>query len=479
MPFILAILLGSTLVLGMLYFRARNEIRALAHARQMIQQEKQMVVDFMHDMVEALGENPSREELFQRIVHASVVSTGALSACVFELQDNKILRGIAVEGLFPPQKPLPESSKIKLTTRAKFIEQVLRSEEIEMGEGVIGEVAEKRKGVLIEAAENDNRLVQHDDRSLLIRSLIATPIMFRDRMIGVLAVVNPSDGLAFSETDFSLVQSLAEQAGLAIHNSDLLSVQLEKKKIDVDLSLASNIQQLLLPRDFPQIPHLDIDARYQPAQKVGGDLYDLFQIDEHRLGVAVADVSGKGIPASLLMTICRSNLRHFSRLWDDPAKVVSELNRAMAPEMRHDMFITLVYAVVDMRENCLHLARCGHELPLLAHKDPDTGIVVCEGISSEGMAVGMVTDELFEAVIQKRTIPFVAGDILVLFTDGVTEATNRDDIEFSFGRLADTVKTLRNRTARELNLGIIESVDRFTGRDSYHDDLTLVTLKHT
>lgn len=479
MPFIFAILIGIAVVLGLLYFRARHDIRSLLHQKQMIQQEKQMVVDFMHDMVEALGEGPSREELFQRIVHASVLSTGALSACVFELQENNSLRGIAVEGLFPPQKPLPESSKIKLTTRAKFIEQVLRSEEIALGEGIVGEVAEKRKGILVEVADNDQRIVQHDDRSLIIRSLIAAPILFRDRMIGVLAVVNPAHGLAFNETDFSLVQSLAEQAGLAIHNSDLLSVQLEKKKIDVDLSLASNIQQLLLPRDFPQIPNLDIDARYQPAQKVGGDLYDLFQIDDHRVGVAIADVSGKGIPASLLMTICRSNLRHFSRQSNDPAWVVSELNRSMTPEMRHDMFITMIYAIVDMQENCIHLSRCGHELPLLSHKDPDTGIVVCEGVQSEGMAVGMVTDDLFEAVIQKRTIPFVSGDIFVLFTDGVTEAVNRDDIEFSFGRLADTVKTLRNRSARELNLGIIESVDRFTGRATYHDDLTLVTLKHS
>ncbi|MCH8474670.1 MAG: SpoIIE family protein phosphatase [Opitutales bacterium] len=478
MIFILTILLGAAFVLGLLYFRARQEIRDLVFEKQQIKQEKQIVVDFMHDMVEALGDTPEREELFQEIVHAAILSTGALSACVFELGKDNLLQGVAVEGLFPPQKPLPESSKIKLTTRAKFIEQVLKSEKIDLGEGLIGEVAKRRKSVLVEDATMDDRVTQHDDRSLEIRSMIAAPIFFRDRMIGVLAVVNPANGMAFNETDLSLVQSMAEQAGLAIHNADLLNLQIEKKKIDLDLTLASNIQQLLLPREFPQVKDLDIDALYSPAQKVGGDLYDIFSIDENRIGVAIADVSGKGIPASLLMTICRSNLRHYSRTLEDPAEVVQELNRAMAADMRHDMFITLVYAVVDMEKNTVELARCGHEMPLLAHPDNESGVWLCEPMKSEGMAIGMVTPELFDAVIQKTTIPFEKDSILVLFTDGVTEMTNQDGVEFSSGRLADVIKTLRTRSARELNQGIVESVDRFTGGATYQDDLTLVTLKH-
>ncbi len=475
-PFFIA--LTFAVVFFFLYLLAKKEITRLDEIRQLADQEKQLVVDFMHDLVEALGEGLSREDLFQRIVHAAILSTGALSACAFENQDEKELKGVAVEGLFPPQKPLPESSKVKLTTRAKFIEQVLKSETIAFKEGIIGEVAANRQAVLIQDGLNDPRVIRHDDASLLVKSIIAAPVIFRDKLLGVLAVANPSDGLAFNETDFSLVQSLADQAGLALHNADLLNLQLEKKKLDLDLSLASNIQQMLLPKENPFMEGLEMDAVYIPAQKVGGDLYDLFPLGPGKLGVAIADVSGKGIPASLLMAICRSNLRHFSRYHDSPAAVLKELNRSMAPEMREDMFITLIYAVVDMNRHEVVFARAGHELPFLSHANNPGQTPVVEMLGSEGMAVGLVGDEIFDLVMEDRVIPFQPGNALVLYTDGVTEAVNGEGIEFSSGRLADVVKTLRNRSCKELNKGILDSLDRFAGRRGIGDDISLITLKH-
>ncbi len=477
---VLTVAVVLAVVLGLLSLKSRRVIVRLDEDNQRLCQEKQMVLDFMHDMVEALGEGLSKDELYQRIVHAAVLSSGALSACVFELTPEGTLRGVAVEGLFPPQRPIPERTRVKLTTRAKFIEQILRSEVLGAGEGIIGAAAQSGEVILVEDGENDERIVKHDDSSLTVKSMIAAPILFRKQTIGVLAVANASDGLSFNQTDVSLIKTLAEQAGLAIHNSFLLNLQLEKRKLDVDLALASNIQQMLLPRTFPQVQSLDIDAYYVPAQKVGGDLYDFFHFDDGRVGVAVADVSGKGIPASLLMTICRTNLRHFSRLYDSPSRVLSELNRSMTPEMRGDMFITLVYAVIDPRAGDITYCRCGHERPLHGHNDARTGIFVTDMLASEGMAVGMVSDELFDTVLEDKRIPFNPGDVFVLYTDGVTEACNEDGIEFSSGRLADVVKTLRNRSARELNQGIIEAVDRFVGRLSSHsDDITLVAVRRT
>lgn len=478
MVFLLIIAITFAIVFFVLYFLARKEVSRLDEEKQLVNQEKQLVLDFMHDLVEALGQGLSRADLFQRIVHAAIVSTGALSACIFERVGETTLKGVAVEGLFPPQKPLPESSKVKLTTRAKFIEQILKSETVEFGSGLIGHVAQTTEAVLIQDGPNDPRVFTHDDPALAIKSVIAAPIVFRDRLIGVLAVANPADGLAFNETDFSLVQSLADQAGLAIHNSDLLNLQIEKKKLDLDLSLASNIQQMLLPNEYPTLPGLEMDAVYIPAQKVGGDLYDFFPMSDNRLGLAIADVSGKGIPASLMMTICRCNLRHFSSIHDSPSKVLSELNRSMSPDMRQDMFITLIFAVVDPAKNEVVFARAGHELPLLASHNRESGIAATEMIGSEGMAVGLVESELFDAVIEDKRVPFEPGNVFVFYTDGVTEAANEEGVEFSGGRLADVVKTLRNRSCRELNQGIIESVERFAGRDGIADDISLVTIKH-
>jgi sigma-B regulation protein RsbU (phosphoserine phosphatase) len=291
-------------------------------------------------------------------------------------------------------------------------------------------------------------------------------------------MVNPSDGGSFGETDFSLAQSLAEQAGLAIHNLDLMASQIEKNKLDSDLGLAHEIQSMLLPKEFPAIPDLQMATIYKPAQKVGGDLYDIFSIDENRVGIAIADVSGKGIPASLLMAICQSNLRHFARHVDSPARVLSELNEVMVGETRPEMFVTIIYAVIDMAANELVFARGGHELPIIVHSSGDSPVTY-EFLQSEGMALGMVPNEIFDMAIRDRTIPFNKGDILVLYTDGVTEAVNVEGIEFGNSRLAEVVSTLRSRGPEELVQGILDRIGLFSGVDSGQaDDFTVVIAKH-
>jgi sigma-B regulation protein RsbU (phosphoserine phosphatase) len=232
-----------------------------------------------------------------------------------------------------------------------------------------------------------------------------------------------------------------------------------------------------LPRQTALLPGIDVDARYTPAQKVGGDLYDVFSLPGGRLGIAVADVSGKGIPASLLMAIARTNLRQIAPRHESPARVLAELNRAIIPDIDGTLYVTVVYAVIDAANNRLSFARAGHELPLFCRRDPASGAFLAQFVGSEGMPVGMVPDQLFTSVIAERTEPFHPGDILVLYTDGVTESVNEDKKEFSGARLADAVRSLHGLGARHINDGIIESVERFVGEGPQQDDLTLVTVK--
>ncbi|HEU5079967.1 MAG TPA: GAF domain-containing SpoIIE family protein phosphatase [Opitutaceae bacterium] len=476
LPFLLGIGIGA-LALFLYYHRARRELERIDEEKQVVTQETQIVVDFMHHMAEALGENPRREELYQRIVHASILCTGALSACIFERTNEGLMRGAAIEGLFPPHRPLAESIKGKLTTRAKFIEQVLKSESFPVGEGIVGGVAASGHGVLIADATKDPRIVKHDDPALEVKSVIAVPLTFRDRFFGVLAVTNPADGLPFSETDFSLVQSLAEQAALALHNADFLNFQIEKKQLDLDLSLASGIQQMLLPKSAPKVSGFDVDARYIPAQKIGGDFYDLFALSESKLGVAVADVSGKGIPASLLMAICRTNLRQIAPRFDSPARVLLELNRVLSGDIQQELYITIVYAVIDTEYNEVIFARAGHELPLFLRADRVTGQVNSEFIGADGMPLGMVDEEMFAAVINDRREPLSPGDVFLLYTDGITEAPNEEGKEFSGSRLSDVVRRLHDRSAKDISEGLLDEVQRFAGTSSQRDDLTLVTVR--
>ncbi|MFT3782443.1 MAG: SpoIIE family protein phosphatase [Nibricoccus sp.] len=472
--FVLGVATGA-LALFLFYYRAQRQLERMAAEKKVVTEETQIVVDFMHHMAQALGENPRRDELYQRIVHASILCTGALSACIFERTSENMMRGAALEGLFPPHRPLPESVKGRLTSRAKFIEQVLKSESFPVGEGVVGRVADTGKAELITDAASDPRIVKHDDPALAVKSVIAVPLVFRDRFFGVLAVTNPADGQPFNETDLSLVQSLAEQAALALHNADYLSYQIEKNQLDMDLSLASGIQQMLLPREAPKIKGLDIDARYIPEQKVGGDFYDLFALSETRLGVAIADVSGKGIPASLLMAICRTNLRQIAPRYDSPAKVLTELNRVLSGDLRKDLFITIAYAVIDSAENEVVFARAGHELPLFL-RHVGSGLS-SEYVGAEGMPLGLVDPDLFEAVITDRRESLKHGEVLILYTDGITEAPNNEGKEFSGTRLAERVRSIYTRTARQINDGILDAVRRFSGGATQRDDLTVVTVK--
>lgn len=474
------ILLGAALgILAMLVplARARNELDRVEQDNLKLAQDRQRLFDFMHLMTEALGEGLSRQELQQRIVHASILCTGALSACIFERTDRDTMRGIAVEGLFPPHRPLSETMKGKLSTRAKFIEQVLKSEEFPVGEGAVGRVAQTRRGELIADAAADPRMVKHDDAALAVRSVIVVPLVFRDRFFGVLAVTNPAGDQFFSEADFTLMQSLAEQAALALHNAEFLHLQIEKRQLDLDLSLASGIQQMLLPRTQPQLAGLELDARYTPAQRVGGDLYDFFPLSETRLGLAVADVSGKGIPASLLMAITRTNLRQVARQHASPSRVLTEVNRALASDIRSGLYVTMLLAIVDVAANQVTIARAGHELPLFVRRDAASGLPRADFVGSEGMGLGMVPDDVFTETIVDHVEPFAPGDMLVLYTDGVTEAPNEEGKEFSGARLADLARTLQPRTCREINDAILDGVQRFVGEVPQRDDFTLVTVK--
>jgi sigma-B regulation protein RsbU (phosphoserine phosphatase) len=476
------ILLSSLLLFGVaallvVIVRQRRAVDRAEEDRQQMQQERERVVDFMHHMVEALGEGLTRQELLQRIVHASILCSGALSACIFERTERNTLRAVAVEGLFPPHRPLSDQAKSKLTTRAKFIEQVLTSEEFPVGDGIVGRVALSRRGELLADAAVDPNIVKHDDPALAVRSVIAVPLAFRDRFFGVLAVTNPVDDQPFSPADFTLVASLAEQAALALHNAEFLHLQLEKKQLDLDLALASSIQQMLLPRAAPSVAGLDLAARYSPSQKIGGDLYDLIPLASTRLGVVVADVSGKGIPASLLMAICRTNLRQIAPRYASPARALVELNRVLGEDMHSGLFVTMLYAVIDTATNTVTFARAGHELPLIARQDQVSGVYTTEFVGSEGMPLGLVPDQMFSSIIADRIEAFGPGDVCVLYTDGITEAPNEDLKEFSGARLADTVRLLRNRPAAEINNGVLDAVNRFAGSGAQRDDLTLVTVK--
>ena len=176
------------------------------------------------------------------------------------------------------------------------------------------------------------------------------------------------------------------------------------------------------------------------------------------------------------MAICRTHLRQIAARHDSPAVALGALNRALSAEIDGSLYVTMVYAIIDTAANEVVFARAGHELPLFVHAGAAGADRVTEFVGSEGMPLGMVSDEIFSVVIGDRRVPFAPGATLVLYTDGLTEAPNEDDQEFSGARLASLVHRLDGQTAQVINDGILAAVQRFTGDTAQRDDFTLVTV---
>lgn len=446
--------------------------KRLEEKRYLLEQENQIIVNFMHQSLEVMEEGLDHKELFDRLAHTAVFSVGAFGACVFERVEDQLTE-VAKEGLFPPQNMYPE----KTATRVQLIEKILRPQTFRLREGIIGSVAASGKGVLITDAKQHEDIPWPEDPLLQIKTLIVVPVFFREKNRGVLVVVNKKDGGLFNDVDFALIRSLGEQAGMVIQNADLIALRLEKNQLDSDLTLAESIQAMLLPERSSPHQQLDIDARYLPAQKVGGDFYDYFSLDDDRVGVAIGDVSGKGIPASLLMALCQNNLRHFAKESKSPASTLMAINRVMRLERRKEMFITIIYAIIDLKQNELILARAGHELPIMIeYIDPEQAHKI-QSIPSEGIALGLVPSEIFDGIICEQRLPFVPGSALTLFTDGVNEALNEEGVEFSTQRLIDTIERFQACSAQAINQRILDAVNCFSARSTSFDDRTLLTVK--
>ena len=449
--------------------------KKLLQQKNQLSQEKKIAVEFMHNLAEAIGEGVERKVLYQRIVHTAVITTGAISACIYEKLPNGRLKGVAVEGLFPPQRAIKTNSEEKTSPRARFIEKVLNSEILEAGEGIVGQVAKTGKPVFVPHAIEDPRIIRHEDTSLSVRSMVFSPLIHDDQTIGVLAVANPSNGLSFSETDFSMINSLGEQAALAIKNSDAMNLRFEKNRMDGDLKLAHDVQELFLTRVFPPSKGLEIDARYVPSAQVGGDFYDFYKLSSHKFCLCIADVSGKGVPASLLMALCQTHLKHLVHKNRSPSEVLVLLNEELFSRIRKDMFITLFLAVIDTRSNKITYARAGHEPGLLVRASTTTNEVV--ELRGNGMALGMVEPDLFSSLIKNEETDFSVDDLLCLFTDGVTEASNQEKEEFGVSRLKDELIKYAGLDPQSINQKIIQDLNKFSPQSHDRDDLTLLTVK--
>ena len=247
----------------------------------------------------------------------------------------------------------------------------------------------------------------------------------------------------------------------------------ERERLQHELEIARSVQMSFLPKFSPHIPRLDVASQCEPAQEIGGDYYDFIPLTDGRWGIAVGDVSGKGTQAAFFMTLTKGFLRALAQVSGSPAAVVTAVNRHFYENVERGVFISLVYGIFDPVKSTMTLARAGHN-PAMRFRN---GMDRAEVMSSTGLALGMDPGPAFERSIQETVHSCNFGDVYVFYTDGISEAMNKERGEFGEERLAKTIARYGHGSAQQIMSGIFADVAEFVGKEKAHDDRTMVVVK--
>jgi len=248
----------------------------------------------------------------------------------------------------------------------------------------------------------------------------------------------------------------------------------QRARMEEELKIARETQRRLLPQHDPTVKGLDISGICLPALEVGGDYYDYMKLADGNLAVAIGDVSGKGVPAAMYMTLVKGVIQFASCVIAEPKRVLTETNRLVCQSFKRGTFVSMIYAVIDINEKTLRYARAGHNPLLLVSRDTET----ISAPMPKGMALGLAESQVFEKTLEETTVSLQSGDTLVFYTDGFSEAKNEHGEEYGEERLLNALRSLSSKpTSREVVQAICKDVQRFIGYAPQHDDMTMVVVK--
>ncbi len=474
MDVLLIIFVFVSLLAAVVAWKLFESFKRCKQAHRKTLQERQIVLSFLHRIGSAFTESIDLDGLLDSVVRCSLDILKAASGALFLVDDSKsFLQARIIEGVFPPWYQLEKSVLEKVLTKTEYLERYLKAQKIPIGQELIGTVATTSRSCLVSDASVDARIPRFREPVLQIRTMLLVPLKIRDEVLGVLALVNKEDEQSFTETDLNLLEALGDQAAIAIRNAKFYKTVVEKHKLDRDLSIAKDIQRMLLPKECPVIDNWDLAVWSKSAMEIGGDYYDFIDVGKNKLGVAIADVAGKSIPGALVMSMTRSILRSKAVGIHSASSLLMAVNELVCQDIDPDMFISLLYLVIDTRFNEVTYGRAGHE-PLILYRARQGA---CEVIKAEGMVLGMDDGPLFNNSLREINLRLEPGDIIVLYTDGITEAVNEKEEEFDLKNLIDAVRISNQGSASSIVANIAQRISRFTGNIPQQDDLTLLVLK--
>jgi len=313
-----------------------------------------------------------------------------------------------------------------------------------------------------------------ENRSLLFGLLsrlgvfLVVPMISQNELAGFIGLSRKTTRFRYSYEDITLLGVLANQMVIGMNNARLYQESLEKQKLEEELALARQIQLALLPKACPKSELFELSAFTQPARQVGGDYYDFFKTEDGRVGIAIADATGKGMPAAMLMSLVQASLRAEAKNRLCPSRVLSNINQLIFSSTSPEKFATMFYCEFDPQSRRLIYCNAGHNYPVLIHQDGRA-----EFLDTGGLILGAFEEALYE----KGEVPLQKDDLLFFYSDGLTENFNENDEEFGEKRLLDMLLRNRSLDPERLKEKVIEEATDFTGGLPPWDDFTIVVLR--
>ncbi len=480
-PTVAALALLVTALLVVLSLRNRvlgGTVARLRRQRDAIETEEHRMFEFLHGLGEALSREGAADTaiLHRTIVRGASMVVDAHGAALFLLdRSGQRLVPQYVSDACPPIIPIPPAIAEKAKTNPNALASYRRLTSVGRDWGPFGEAlrtgrTKRVSNLAMHPGYERAHIATHAGTSALV-----APLIYGGKPLGVLVVADSNPADTFSDNDFDVFRSVAEQSAFALGNAIVHQQAAEKRRLDQELATASEVQRILLPDEAPRIAGFDIAGANAPAKMVSGDYFDFFPAAAGgaQLGVVIADVSGKGVPASLIMAMCRSVVRTHAAATTSPAAVLAAANRQLFPDIREDMFISLAYATLTPDSGEITFARAGHDPPLLYRAASD----VVEPVEAPGMAIGIDAGKVFARTTRDFSFELEPGDVLLLYTDGVNEAVDLAGDEFGLDRLYSELRRHASESAADIVEGIRASVNAFTGDVPQADDITLIAIK--
>jgi sigma-B regulation protein RsbU (phosphoserine phosphatase) len=335
---------------------------------------------------------------------------------------------------------------------------------MKMGQGVTGRVAQTGQGIIVsDVSENPDYIACRIET----RSELAVPLKAGDNIIGAFNIESDKPH-AYTQHDLELLNAFASLAAISIERGRLYNERMASRKLSLELSIARRIQMTFLPSQDPTIDGFDISGVNIASADVGGDYYDFIPIVDNQLGVAIGDVVGKGVPASLIMAAFRASLKAEIRNNFAIRAILQKVNNLLYESIERDKYVTAVYSVLDSKNRVLTFSNAGHNPPILRRANGSV-----EYLSEGGLALGTFPDSKYE----ERPISLSPGDILLFYTDGVTEVLDCDGKEFGVKRLLAALEESKGLSAKEIVEFVVNSTNNFARCQQDTDDLTMIVIK--